>query len=114
MTFYLLRYPHPLLPDVWIYCGQDRGISSKGRTTDDGHRRFLTNFGKRFQERFPGMELPQPVRERVEAKSHKDFNDLLTIKMFRYHTWCGYEHGMNVALPYSSHYAGGRKKSAGQ
>jgi hypothetical protein len=57
----LYRYPHPLDPTRFIYVGQ-------GAKRDVDHRRGSKEFGKRFKKKFPGIELPQPIREQVEVK----------------------------------------------
>ena len=97
MIVHLYRYPHPTLPDVWLYVGQ-------GPNRDKDHRSGKTSFGRRFKARFPGLELPQPVRWEMEVSNALEKNEEETIAMFQYHTWWGYEGGMNVTLPGSADY----------
>ena len=52
-----------------------------------------------FKRDFPGIELPQPIRETVEVADRLELNELETVWMFRYHTWRGYEGGMNSHSP---------------
>ena len=99
MIGYLYRYPHPLLSGVWIYSGQ-------GKSRDKNHRSGRSSFGRRFRQRFPGVELPRPILEAVEVRSQLELNEEETIWMFRYHTWCGYEDGMNLTFPGSDDYKG--------
>jgi hypothetical protein len=94
---HLYRYPHPYDATKFIYCGQ--GISR-----DYFHRIGRTSFGSRFKKKFPGIELPQPIREQVEVENHLELNELETIWMFQYHTWRGYEGGMNLTFPGSVDY----------
>lgn len=93
----LYRYPHPHDPTRFVYVGQ-------GAKRDKDHRRGHKEFGKRFKKRFPDTELPQPIREEVEVKDHLELNELETIWMFRYHTWRGYDDGMNYIFPGSADY----------
>lgn len=88
----MYRYPHPLDATKFIYCGQ-------GPKRDAAHRRGEKGFGRRFKRDFPGIELPQPIRETVEVADRLELNELETVWMFRYHTWRGYEGGMNLTFP---------------
>ena len=97
MIVHLYRYPHPTLPDVWLYVGQ-------GPNRDQKHRSGMSSFGRRFKKRFPNVELPQPVRWEMEVSNALEKNEEETIAMFQYHTWWGYEGGMNVTLPGSADY----------
>jgi hypothetical protein len=94
---HLYRYPHPRDATKYIYSGQ-------GAKRDAEHRRGRTSFGRRFKTRFPGAALPQPTREEVEVADQLELNELETISMFRYHTWHGYEDGMNLTLPGAQDY----------
>jgi hypothetical protein len=94
---HLYRYPHPHDATKFIYSGQ-------GSKRDGDHRSGRSSFGRRFKREFPGTELPQPIRETVEVKDQLELNELETISMFRYHTWYGYDGGMNLTLPGSSDY----------
>ena len=88
----LYRYPHPYDPDKFIYVGQ-------GPKRDSSHRSGRSSFGRRFKRDFPGVELLQPIRERVEVSTQSELNEEETIWIFRYHTWRGYVDGMNLVLP---------------
>jgi hypothetical protein len=88
----LYRYPHPYDSTRFIYVGQ-------GAKRDKNHRSGKIEFGRRFKEKFPGVELPQPILEQIEVLDQAELNDLETIWMFRYHTWRGYPDGMNLTLP---------------
>jgi hypothetical protein len=93
----LYRYPHPLDPARFIYVGQ-------GPNRDRDHRSGKQYFGRRFQKKFPGLELPQPIKEQIEVADHLELNELETIWMFRFHTWHGYPDGMNLTLPGADDY----------
>jgi hypothetical protein len=97
MIGHLYRYPHPHDPTRFIYVGQ-------GAKRDSDHRRGTEGFGRRFKKRFPNIELSQPVREIVEVKDRLELNELETIWMFQYHTWRGYEDGMNLTFPGGTDY----------
>jgi hypothetical protein len=97
----LYRYPHPFKPGTFIYVGQE---SNPKYPRDRKHRKGSGGFGARFKQVFPGIDLPQPIRESVEVKNHIDLNELETIWMFRFHTWRGYEDGMNITFPGSHDY----------
>ncbi len=97
VSVHLYRYPHPTLPDVWLYVGQ-------GPNRDQKHRSGMSSFGRRFKKRFPNVELPQPVRWEMEVSNALEKNEEETIAMFQYHTWWGYEGGMNLTLPGSADY----------
>jgi hypothetical protein len=97
MFGHLYRYPHPLDATRFIYCGQ-------GHDRDKKHRFGSSSFGRRFKRDFPNIELPQPVRETVEVYDQFELNELETIWMFRYHTWRGYEGGMNITIPGAADY----------
>lgn len=97
MFGHLYRYPHPYDANKFIYCGQ-------GSERDGEHRSGRSSFGRRFRRRFPGVELPQPIREQVEIASQFELNELETMWFFIYHTWWGYEGGMNLTVPGSSDY----------
>jgi hypothetical protein len=92
MIGHLYRYPHPFDSDKFIYVGQ-------GSKRDQTHRKGKTSFGRRFKNLFLNVELPQPIREQVEVRDQLELNELETIWMFRYHTWRGYESGMNLTFP---------------
>jgi len=96
MIGHLYRYPHPMNPEKFLYVGQ-------GPKRDRSHRSGRSAFGKRFRKQFPGIELPQPIREAVEVDSQLELNGLETVHMFQYHTWYGYG-GMNYSLPGSKDY----------
>jgi hypothetical protein len=81
-----------------LYVGQ-------GAKRDYKHRPRKSSFGRRFEKRFPGHELPQPIRWTVEIANQLELNELETIAMFQYHSWHGYEGGMNLCLPGASDYA---------
>jgi hypothetical protein len=93
----LYRYPHPYKSDAFIYVGQ-------GPKRDKSHRSALSSFGKRFRKEFPGIALPQPIREKIEVQDYLELNELETIWMFQYHTWYGYDGGMNLRLPEDKNY----------
>jgi len=93
----LYRYPHPHDTNRFIYCGQ-------GAKRDQRHRSGKKGFGCRFKKIFPSIELPQPIREQVEVENQLELNELETIWMFQYHTWHGYEGGMNLTFPGSTDY----------
>jgi hypothetical protein len=97
MIGHLYRYPHPNDLTKFIYVGQ-------GLKRDRSHRIGQGSFGRRFRDKFPGVELPQPVREIVEVENRLELNGLETIHMFQYRTWHGYEGGMNYSLPGSIDY----------
>jgi hypothetical protein len=97
MIGHLYRYPHPHDPTRFIYVGQ-------GAKRDPQHRLGKEGFGCRFKKQFPGVELPQPIRESVEVENYIELNELETIWMFQYHTWRGYEGGMNLTFPGSDDY----------
>lgn len=97
MTANLYRYPHPTIPDKWLYVGQ-------GPRRDREHRSGKSSFGRRFKRFFPNTPLPQPTRWTEIVESHIETNELETIAMFRYHTWHGYPSGMNLTLPGSKDY----------
>lgn len=97
MIGHLYRYPHPTEPDKFLYVGQ-------GNKRDKDHRSGRSSFGRRFKRNFPDVELPQPIREVVEIDNHLELLGLEIIHMFRYHTWYGYEGGMNLLLPGSMDY----------
>jgi hypothetical protein len=100
MIGYLYRYPHPHDLTKFIYCGQKTGKTDR----DKQHRYGYVGFGKRFKKTFPGVELPRPIIEEVEVSSQLELNELETIWMFQYHTWRGYEGGMNLSFPGSADY----------
>lgn len=93
----LYRYPHPYDSSKFLYVGQ-------GPKRDKQHRLGKEGFGKRFKKSFPGVELPQPIREQVEVRDYLELNELETIWMFQYHTWRGYDGGMNLTFPGSDDY----------
>jgi hypothetical protein len=97
MIGHLYRYPHPNDPARFLYVGQ-------GRKRDRNHRSGKSSFGRRFKRDFPNVDLSQPIREEFEVGDHIELNELETIWMFRYHTWYGYDGGMNYSLPGSSDY----------
>ncbi len=97
MIGYLYRYPHPHDSTRFIYVGQ-------GAKRDQAHRSGKSSFGKRFKKLFPNAELPCPVREQAEVKNWLELNEEETIWMFRYHTWRGYQDGMNLIFPGSTDY----------
>jgi hypothetical protein len=97
MIGHLYRYPHPHDPSRFIYVGQ-------GLKRDVIHRNGREHFGKRFKKKFPNTDLPQPIRERVEVSDQLELNELETIWMFQYHTWRGYDGGMNLTFPGSADY----------
>jgi hypothetical protein len=97
MKGHLYRYPHPYSSDKFIYAGQ-------GEKRDNEHRGGRTSFGRRFEKLFPGIELPNPVRETIEVRDYLELNELEIIWMFQYHTWRGYPGGMNLTLPGSIDY----------
>lgn len=97
MIGHLYVYPHPFELDCFIYVGQ-------GPKRDGEHRNGTSSFGRRFYKRFPGIELPQPKRWTVEVQDKFELNELETIAMFQYHTWRGYEGGMNLSVPGSKDY----------
>jgi hypothetical protein len=93
----LYRYPHPCDLTRFIYVGQ-------GPKRDVEHRSGRSVFGRNFKKLFPGVELPQPVREQIEVSDHIQLNEEETIWMFRFHTWRGYPGGMNLLIPGSQDY----------
>lgn len=97
MIGHLYRYPHPFDPTKFIYVGQ-------GAKRDGRHRSGETSFGRRFKHYFPNVDLPQPIRKEIEILDKFELNELETIWMFRYHTWHGYEGGMNLMMPGSQDY----------
>jgi hypothetical protein len=88
----LYRYPHPLIEGRWLYVGQ-------GPNRDIKHRKGIGSFGRRFKKYFPECALPQPVQEHMEVQNYSELNELETIWMFQYHTWHGYDGGMNLRFP---------------
>jgi hypothetical protein len=100
MISYLYRYAHPYKPTKFIYVGQTKHLFKR----DSKHRSGKCSFGRRFKNRFPGVELPQPIVQKVEVKDWQELNELETIWMFQYHTWRGYLDGMNLTLPGSQDY----------
>jgi len=97
MIGHLYRYPHPFDPTRFIYVGQ-------GSKRDKDHRVGRSSFGRRFKNKFTGVELPQPIREEIEVQNWIELNELETIWMFQYHTWRFYKDGMNLSLPGSQDY----------
>jgi hypothetical protein len=97
MIGHLYRYPHPHDPTRFIYVGQ-------GPKRDSKHRSGKEGFGRRFKKLFPADVLPQPIREQVEVKDQSELNELETVWMFQYHTWRGYNGGMNLTFPGSDDY----------
>jgi hypothetical protein len=93
----LYRYAHPYDSAQFLYCGQ-------GSDRDRHHRSGHSSFGRRFKEKFPDIELPEPIREQIEVSSPIDLNEEETIWIFRYHTWWRYPNGMNITLPGSVDY----------
>lgn len=92
MIGYLYRYPHPTQLNKFVYVGQ-------GPNRDKAHRYGKTSFGRRFKALFPNISLPVPVKEIVDVENQSHLNDLETIWMFRFHTWHGYDGGMNLVVP---------------
>jgi hypothetical protein len=92
MIGHLYRYPHPHDPTRFIYVGQ-------GAKRDLVHRRGESSFGRRFKKKFPGIVLPQPIREQINVLGQVELNEEETIRMFQYRTWHGYLDGMNIGLP---------------
>jgi hypothetical protein len=97
MIGHLYRYPHPFDSTRFIYVGQ-------GAKRDSEHRSGRTSFGRKFKIKYPNVSLPQPIRKDVEIENRFELNELETIWMFQYHTWRGYEDGMNVTFPGSLDY----------
>ena len=97
MTVTLYRYPHPLIPDKWLYVGQRTDRDSR-------HRSGKTSFGRRFRELFPDTPLPKPIKWMESAANYLEKNEFETIAMFQYHTWHGYPGGMNLRLPGDKNY----------
>jgi hypothetical protein len=97
MIGHLYRYPHPHDPARFIYVGQ-------GAKRDYRHRPGNSSFGRRFKRDFPNTELPRPVRELVEVQDQQALNELETIWMFQFHTWYGYDGGMNLQIPGAEDY----------
>lgn len=97
MIGHLYVYPHPFEPGKYLYVGQ-------GPKRDSQHRRGKSSFGRRFYKAFLGVQLPEPKRWTVEVKDGFELNEEETIAMFRYHTWRGYDGGMNVTFPGSDDY----------
>src|ERR1700684_4172099 len=93
----LYRYPHPYDSTKFIYVGQ-------GARRDKKHRAPFSSFGKRFKKKFPEIELPQPILEKIEVRDQIQLNEEETIWMFRYHTWVGYPDGMNITFPNTCDY----------
>jgi len=98
MIGHLYRYPHPSKDGVWIYVGQ-------GPKRDAEHRRGASSFGRRFRKLFPGISLPQPIREQITITNQYELNEEEIIRMFQYRTWCGYSDGMNRSLRYAQDFA---------
>jgi len=101
MIGYLYRYSHPFDTSRFIYVGQETNLK---KSRDRKHREGVSSFGRRFKKLFPGVELPKPIRRKFEVNNHIELNELETIWMFRFHTWRGYEGGMNLTLPGSKNY----------
>lgn len=97
MIGHLYRYPHPHDPTRFIYVGQ-------GARRDAEHRAGRTSFGRRFSLRYPDVSLPFPVKEEIEISNQFELNEIETIWMFQYHTWKGYEDGMNLTFPGAKDY----------
>lgn len=93
----MYRYTDPTDSSKTLYVGQ-------GPKRDYDHRSDRTSFGRRFNKRFPGVDLPQPIRWTVEVTDQLELNELETIAMFQFHSWRGYEGGMNLMLPGSTDY----------
>lgn len=93
----LYRYPNPTDGTKFVYVGQ-------GSKRDSAHRRAVSSFGRRYRRMFPNAELPQPIREVFEVQDQLELNELETIWMFQYHTWHGYDGGMNLTIPGSDDY----------
>jgi hypothetical protein len=92
-TFY--RYPHPFIPEKWLYVGQTKYPELR----DKQHRREKTAFGRKFRKLFPDTVLPFPSQWVVlDIANQEDANRIETVAIFHYHTWWG-EGGMNKALP---------------
>ena len=92
MIGHLYRYPHPNDPSRFIYVGQ-------GRSRHSSHKNGYSSFGRRFKTRFPDAVLSSPIKELVEVQDQRELNELETIWMFQFHTWRGYDGGMNLQLP---------------
>lgn len=94
----LYRYPHPHDSTRFIYVGQ-------GAKRDKHHRSGRSSFGRKFKRDFPGIDLPQPIREVVEVRDQLELNELETIWMFQFHTWrTAYPGGYNITFPGSQDY----------
>ena len=97
MLVTLYRYPHPSIPDKWLYVGQ-------GTKRDFTHRSGRSSFGRRFRKLFPDTLLPEPIRWTEPTADHFEANEAEIVAMFKYHTWRGYPGGMNPTLPGSTDY----------
>ena len=92
MIGHLYRYPHPTEEGRFLYVGQ-------GPKRDRAHRLGKSSFGTRFKRLFPGVELTESIRETIVVENQSEINELETIQMFQYHTWYGYDGGMNLRFP---------------
>jgi hypothetical protein len=105
MIAWLYRYPHPTLPDVWVYCGQE---CREGKRHTE-HKRGKTPFSQAWQNLFPNTPLPEPVREQVEAESQQHLNVMESNWFFQYKTWAkDYSWGMNHTIPTQNYRETGR------
>jgi hypothetical protein len=92
MIVNLYRYPHPIIPNKYLYVGQ-------GGNRDREHRAGKSSFGRRFKLLFPNINLPDPIKWQEEVGGQLDANIAEIIAMFVYHTWHGYTEGMNLTMP---------------
>lgn len=99
ITAFIYRYPHPTIPDRFLYVGQERKLGSRHYH----HKIGETSFGKRFAKLFPNTQLPTPIRRKIEVEHVIDINEEETMDMFLFHTWRGYG-GMNLRLPGAADY----------
>ena len=97
-------YPHPTLPDIWLYAGQ-------GAKRDKAHRKGEKGFGRRFKRDFPGVELPQPIRFSSKVQDYIHANAFEHGLMFEFGTWGhqrdnedAYRWGYNLTIPGSVDY----------
>ena len=106
----LYRYPHPVIPDKWLYVGQTKNPTLR----DKRHRKADRGFGLRFRKQFGDIPIPAPVIFGEPLLNKSDADCAEVVAMFQYHTWYGYPGGMNLILPSSQDYTdvahlGGRR-----
>jgi hypothetical protein len=95
-TVHLYRYPHPVVPDRFIYVGQ-------GSKRDKEHRAARTPFGRRYKKTFPETDLTYPIRWEEPASNQLEANICEEAAISRFCTWRK-KGGMNWTSPRSDDY----------